>query len=52
MRDHDTGRYYQCLMYEGFITLHVLHKKPCHLGPGLCMMLEVNFREFLFYEVG
>jgi hypothetical protein len=23
-------------------------RKPCCIGPGLCMMLERNFREFVF----
>jgi hypothetical protein len=38
-------RYYQCLMYDGLCTLDTVHKKICNMGPGLCIMLEVNFRE-------
>jgi hypothetical protein len=38
-------RYDQCLMYGGLSTLDILHKTICCIGLGLCMMLEVNFRE-------
>jgi len=26
--------------------------RHCYMGPGLCIMLEVNFRAFTFYERG
>jgi len=39
------GRYYQFLMYAGLCTLDTVHKNICNIGPGLCIMLEVNFRE-------
>jgi hypothetical protein len=29
-----------------------LHKKPWHIGPGLCRILHVDFRELLFSEGG
>jgi hypothetical protein len=29
-----------------------LHKKPCSIGLGLCIMLVGNFREFLFHAIG
>ena len=25
---------------------------PCGVGPGLCSILDTNFREFLFYVLG
>jgi hypothetical protein len=46
MRGHNTGRYYRSLMYIGLRTSDALHKTICCIGPGLRIMLEVNFREF------
>jgi hypothetical protein len=47
-RSHSTGgRYYLNLMYDGLLTFDALHKTICCIGVGLCMMLEVNFREML-----
>jgi hypothetical protein len=43
-----SGRYYRSLMYIGLRTSDSLHKKLCRIGPGLCITLEVNFREFVF----
>jgi hypothetical protein len=52
-RGHNTaGRHYQSPMYAGLRTSETLHKKFCRIGPWLCIMLAVNFREFFFYEVG
>jgi hypothetical protein len=31
--------------------LHTLHKKTYCIGPGLCIMLNVNFGEFPFHDV-
>ena len=45
MRVHNTGGYYQCLMYAGLLTFDAIHKTICCIGPRLCIMLEVNFRE-------
>jgi hypothetical protein len=39
-------------MYIELHTSGALHKKPCCIGLGLCIMLEGKFREFGFYEVG
>jgi hypothetical protein len=51
-RDHNTaGRYYLNLMYDGLCTLDTLHKTTCCIGPGLCIMLEMNFRESPLAEV-
>ncbi len=41
-------RSYQSLMYAGLSTLETLHKTICCIGPRLCIMLQVNFREFIF----
>jgi hypothetical protein len=38
-------------MYIGLRTSVTLHKTLCCIGPGLCIMLEVNFREFVFYAL-
>src|SRR5215211_6886737 len=35
-RHNTSGRYYQRLMYIGLRTSDTLHKKPCHIGQGLC----------------
>jgi hypothetical protein len=48
---HTPQRYCQCLTYVGLGTFDTLHKKPCRIGPGLCSILQVDFRENLFYEV-
>src|SRR5215208_8390049 len=33
MRGHNTGRYYQCLMYVGHTPFKTLHKTTCCIGP-------------------
>jgi hypothetical protein len=38
-------------MYGRLGTSDTLHKTICCIGPGLCNMLEVNFREFSKGEV-
>jgi hypothetical protein len=43
--------YCQCLMYGGLCSLDTLHKITCWIGPGLCIMLGGNFREFFTCEV-
>jgi len=51
-RGHNTAeRYYQNLMYVGLRTSDTLHKTACWTGPGLCIMLEVNFRERCLCEL-
>jgi hypothetical protein len=41
MRGHNTGEYYQCLMYVGLRTLGSLHKNSC-IGPGLCELPRIT----------
>jgi len=41
MRGHNTGEYYQCLMYVGLRTLGSLHKNSC-IGPGLCELPRIS----------
>jgi hypothetical protein len=43
---------YGVLMYGTERCSHWYIRTPLRIGPGLCIMLEGNFREFLFYEVG
>jgi len=51
MRAHNTGRYYQCLMYVGLKTHDTLHKNTLSIGPGLRIMLDADFRELWIGEV-
>jgi hypothetical protein len=39
-------------MYVGLRASEVLHKKTCCIGPGLCSMLQANFRERMLPVVG
>jgi hypothetical protein len=38
-------------MYAELWTLDALHKIICCVGPGLCIMLDVNFGEFPFHAL-
>jgi hypothetical protein len=40
VRAHNTVGYYHCLMYIGLRTSDTLHKKPCCIGPGLCLLVR------------
>jgi hypothetical protein len=54
---HNTGGYYQFLMYAGLLTFNALHKNPRCIGPGLCATSEksckakFNFAEFPFHAL-
>jgi hypothetical protein len=48
VRGLNRGGYDYCLMYAGLCALDTLHKIICCIGPGLRIMLQVNFREFSF----
>jgi hypothetical protein len=39
-------------MYARQSAFEILHKTTCSIGPELCIMLEVNFREYLNHELG
>src|SRR5215213_11710960 len=44
MKGHNTGGYYQCLMYVGLRTFDTLHKNPRRIGTGLRIMLGHELR--------
>ena|SRR5215216_1413207 len=48
MRGHNTGGYYQCLMYDVLRTSNTLHKKPCRIALVLCGTSEnTPYRKFV-----
>jgi hypothetical protein len=56
MKGHNTGRYYQCLMYANHTPFTTLLKTTCCIGPGRSGTSEnsakAKFAEYPFYEVG
>jgi hypothetical protein len=51
VRGLNRGGYDHCLMYAGLCALETLHKITCWIGPGICIMPEVNFAFWGFSEV-
>jgi hypothetical protein len=44
--------YYLVLMYVHHEASVLYIRMSLSIGPGLCWMLDLNFREFLFHAIG